>query len=46
AVAGTLGGYQARTRLVPALKVPDYVVALAEDVVAVGGAVMIVAAGA
>ena len=46
AVAGTLGGYQARTRLVRALKVPDYVVAVAEDVVAVGGALLIVAAGA
>jgi len=41
AVAGTLGGYRARTRLVPALGVPDYVVALAEDVVAVGGAFLI-----
>jgi uncharacterized membrane protein len=44
AVAGTLGGYTARTRLVPALGVPDYVVALVEDVVAVGGAFLIVAA--
>lgn len=44
AVAGTLGGYAARTRLVPALGVPDYVVALAEDVVAVGGALLIVTA--
>ena len=43
AVAGTLGGYQARTGLVRALAVPDYVVALAEDVVAVGGALLIVA---
>jgi uncharacterized membrane protein len=43
AVAGTLGGYRVRTRLVPALKVPDYVVALAEDVLAIGGAVLIVA---
>jgi uncharacterized membrane protein len=41
AVVGTLGGYQARTRLVRALKVPDFVVALAEDVVAVGGAFLI-----
>jgi uncharacterized membrane protein len=46
AVAGTLGGYQARTRLVRALQLPDYVVAVAEDVVAVGGALLIVAAGA
>jgi uncharacterized membrane protein len=43
AVAGTLGGYRARTGLVRALKVPDYVVALAEDAVAVGVAVLIVA---
>ncbi len=37
AVAGTFGGYQARTRLVRALGVPDLVVALLEDLVAVGG---------
>jgi uncharacterized membrane protein len=43
-VAGTLGGYRARTGLVRALGTPDYVVALAEDAVAVGGAVLIVAA--
>jgi uncharacterized membrane protein len=45
AVAGTLGGYRARTELVRALEVPDYVVALTEDVVAVGGALLIVSAG-
>ena len=45
AAAGTLGGYRARTGLVRTLAVPDYVVALAEDVVAVGGALLIVAAG-
>ena len=44
AVAGTLGGYQARSRLVRALNVPDYAVALAEDVVAIGGAWLILAA--
>jgi uncharacterized membrane protein len=44
AVAGTLGGYAARTRLVRALSVPDHVVALMEDAVAVGGAVLIIAA--
>jgi uncharacterized membrane protein len=44
-VAGTLGGYRARTGLVRALGVPDYVVALAEDAVAVGGALLLVAAG-
>jgi uncharacterized membrane protein len=44
AVAGTLGGYKARTGLVRALRVPDLVVALAEDAVAVGGAYLILAA--
>jgi uncharacterized membrane protein len=44
AVAGTLGGYTARTRLVRALGVRDHVIALAEDAVAVGGALLIVAA--
>jgi uncharacterized membrane protein len=44
AAAGTLGGYAARTGLVRTLRVPDYVVALAEDVVAVGGAFLIVSA--
>jgi uncharacterized membrane protein len=43
-VAGTLAGYRARTGLVRALGVPDYVVALAEDAVAVGGTILIVAA--
>ena len=42
AVAGTLGGYRARTGLVRALGGPDYVVALVEDVVAVGGALVLV----
>jgi uncharacterized membrane protein len=42
AVAGTLGGYRARTGLVRALGTPDYVVALAEDVVAVGGGFLLV----
>ena len=41
-VAGTLGGYRARTGLVRALGVPDYVVALAEDAVAIGGALLAV----
>ena len=44
AVAGTLGGYRARTGLVRALALPDYAVALAEDAVAVGGALLIMAA--
>ncbi len=42
AVAGTLGGYRARTGLVRALGVRDYVVALAEDAVAVGGGFLLV----
>jgi uncharacterized membrane protein len=45
AVGGTLAGYRARTGLVRALGVPDYVVAVLEDVVAVGGALLVVAAG-
>ena len=40
---GTLAGYRARTRLVRALELPDYVVAIAEDTVAVGGALLIAA---
>jgi len=44
ALLGALGGNKARTGLVRALKVPDYVVAVAEDVVAVGGACLIVSA--
>jgi uncharacterized membrane protein len=42
-VAGTLGGHRARTGLVRRLGVPDYVIAVAEDLVAVGGALLIVA---
>lgn len=41
-VAGTLGGYELRTGLVRALKVPDFLVALLEDVVAVGGGLFLV----
>jgi uncharacterized membrane protein len=41
-VAGAFGGYQARTRLVKALGTRDIVVALAEDVVAIGGSVAVV----
>jgi uncharacterized membrane protein len=46
AVAGTLGGYRARTGLVRALGVPDFPVALVEDIVAVGTALLVAAAGA
>jgi uncharacterized membrane protein len=42
AVAGTLGGYEARTRLAKALGVPDFAVALLEDIVAIGGGLFIV----
>jgi uncharacterized membrane protein len=42
AVAGTLGGYEVRTRLVKALHLPDLVIALAEDAVAVGGGFLLV----
>ncbi len=42
AVVGTLGGYEARTRLVKGLKVPDFVIALLEDAVAIGGGLLIV----
>jgi uncharacterized membrane protein len=41
ALVGTFGGYQARTSAVKALGVPDFVIALTEDVIAVAGAVFI-----
>lgn len=41
-VAGGFAGYAARTRLVKALKVPDLVVALVEDAVAIAGGFLIV----
>lgn len=42
ALIGTFGGFQVRTRLVTAFKVPDLVVATLEDVVAIGGGLFIV----
>ncbi|HET8923451.1 MAG TPA: DUF4126 family protein [Candidatus Acidoferrum sp.] len=42
AVAGTFAGYRARTQLVKALGTPDFVVALLEDLVAVGGSLYLV----
>ena len=42
AVAGTLGGYEFRMRLVKATGGRDFPIALLEDVIAVGGAVLIV----
>jgi uncharacterized membrane protein len=41
-VVGCFGGYQARTRLVKALGMPDIYVALVEDLVAVAGSLWIV----
>jgi uncharacterized membrane protein len=42
AVAGTLGGYEFRTRLVRAIGGNDLPIALLEDAIAIGGAVLIV----
>ena len=41
-LAGAFAGYAARTRLVKALKVPDFAVAILEDAVAIGGGFFIV----
>ena len=41
-IVGAFVGYQARTRLVKALKVPDFVIAVLEDVVAIGAGLFIV----
>jgi len=40
AIVGTYGGYFARTRSVKALGVPDVVIAVIEDIVAVGGGLL------
>jgi uncharacterized membrane protein len=42
ALVGTYGGYYARHWIVANLKVPDIAVALVEDALAVGGALLIV----
>jgi uncharacterized membrane protein len=42
AVVGTFGGYQARHQIVTQLKVKDIGVALVEDLIAIGGALLIV----
>jgi uncharacterized membrane protein len=42
AVVGTLAGYQARHQIVTQLKVNDIAVALTEDLIAIGGALLIV----
>jgi uncharacterized membrane protein len=36
-IVGCFGGYQLRKRLVQALGTPDYVVAVVEDLLAIGG---------
>lgn len=41
-IAGAFGGYQARTRLVRALTVPDYVIATLEDALAIGAGFLLV----
>jgi uncharacterized membrane protein len=41
-IAGAFAGYQVRSRLVRMLKVPDLVIALLEDAVAIGGGLLIV----
>ena len=41
-VVGAFAGYEVRTRLVRAFKVPDFVIACLEDVVAIGGGILIV----
>lgn len=41
-VVGAFGGYQVRKRLVAKLRCPDWVVAVLEDVVAVGGGLFLV----
>jgi uncharacterized membrane protein len=42
AVIGTFGGYQVRHQIVTQLKVKDIVVALTEDLIAIGGGLLIV----
>lgn len=42
AVAGTLGGYETRTRLVRRLNLPDFAVAVLEDVIAIAVGLFVV----
>jgi uncharacterized membrane protein len=42
ALAGTYGGYQARSRLLKALEIPDFVIAPLEDLVTIGGSLFVV----
>lgn len=41
-IVGCFGGYQVRARLVKSLRQPDFNVALIEDLVAIGGSLLIV----
>lgn len=41
AIVGAYGGYQARIRLGKALGVPDFVIAVIEDLVAIGGGLLV-----
>lgn len=41
ALIGTFGGYQVRTRATKALHAPDFVIALLEDAVAIGGGLLL-----
>ena len=40
-IAGAFAGYQVRSRIVKALKCPDFVIAILEDAVAIGGGLFI-----
>ncbi len=42
AVAGTFAGFKLRTGIVKALQIPDFPVALTEDLIAIGGSLLIV----
>jgi uncharacterized membrane protein len=42
---GAFGGYKARTGLVRSLAIPDFAVAIPEDLIAIGLAVLIVRQG-
>ena len=41
-VVGCFAGYQARARIVKSLRVPDFYVALIEDLIAIGGSLFVV----
>jgi uncharacterized membrane protein len=41
-LVGTFGGYQARHQIVAGLKIKDLPIALIEDVIAVGGGLLVV----